>query len=383
MTVPFLDVEAGYRELRTSLDEAYARVMQSGRYVLGAEVFAFEDEFAAFIGTRACVAVASGLDALTLILRGLGVGSGDEVIVPSNTFIASWLAISAVGARPVPVDPDERTFNLDPARLEDAVTERTRAILPVHLYGQAADLSAIETFATAHGLLVIEDAAQAHGATFAARRVGTFGAAAAFSFYPAKNLGCFGDGGAITTNDDALAYRLRMLRNYGSPEKYRHDVQGQNSRLDDLQAAFLRVKLRALDEWNARRRACASHYLDALADIPDVTLPAVQSGADPVWHLFVIQHPHRDRLQRYFEAAGIGTVIHYPTPPHRSGAYAATHERSVLPVAERLSSEVLSLPIGPHQTIEQTNTVIDAMREFAAGADTNRRAADSATRSDA
>jgi dTDP-4-amino-4,6-dideoxygalactose transaminase len=257
--VPFLDLKAAHAELRAELDAAYARVMDSGWFVLGDELAAFEAEFAAYCGARHCVGVGNGLDALHLILRAMQIGPGDEVIVPANTYIATWLAVSYAGAAPVPVEPDPRTFNLDPARVEAAVTPRTKAVMPVHLYGQPADVDAVREVAARHGLRVIEDAAQAQGARYRGRAAGSLADAAGFSFYPGKNLGAAGDAGAVTTDDDALAAELRRLRNYGSPAKYQHDVKGFNSRLDELQAAVLRVKLRRLDEWNARRAAVATY----------------------------------------------------------------------------------------------------------------------------
>jgi dTDP-3-amino-3,4,6-trideoxy-alpha-D-glucose transaminase len=355
--VPFLDLHAGYRELRADLEEAQRRVMASGRYVLGPEVEAFEREFAAFCGVAECVSVASGLDALTLALRAIGVRAGDEVVVPGHTFIATWLAVSALGARPVPVDCLPETGNIDPAAIEPVLTARTRAIVPVHLYGRPADMGAIQ----AQGLPVLEDAAQAHGARFGSRRAGSLGRAAAFSFYPGKNLGAYGDGGAVTTGDPALAETLRALRNYGSQEKYVHTLQGSNSRLDELQAAFLRVKLRHLDRWNERRRAIAARYL---ADIEGVALPVVDPGCEPVWHLFVVRVPARQALQEHLSARGVETLVHYPTPPHLAGAYASEGPWPALPVTETLADTVLSLPIGPHMTDDQVEQVVAAVNSF-------------------
>ncbi len=365
--IPFLDVKSTYTELRDELDAAYHRVMESGWFILGNETSLFEAELAAHVGAAHGIGVATGLDALVLLLRAHDIGPGDEVIVPSNTFIATWLAVSEAGATPVPVEPDLRTMNLDPLRIEAALTPRTRAIVPVHLYGQPADMDPILALARARGLKVIEDAAQAHGARYKGRRAGSLGDAAAFSFYPGKNLGAFGDGGAITTDDGALAERLRLLRNYGSRVKYHHTEQGVNSRLDELQAAFLRVKLARLDEWNARRVALVRLYDEGLASIPGVTIPHVPDFIDGVFHLYVIRHARRDALQKHLAAAGIGTLIHYPEPPHRSGAYAAAFpDAGVLPLATRLSDEVLSLPIGPHLGEAAVREVIAAIRAFAA-----------------
>ncbi|MEO5726458.1 MAG: DegT/DnrJ/EryC1/StrS family aminotransferase, partial [Byssovorax sp.] len=288
-----------------------------------------------------------------------------EVLVPSNTYIATWLAVTYAGATPVPVEPAARTFNLDPARVAAAITARTRAILPVHLYGQPADLDPILDVARSHGLKVIEDAAQAHGARYKGRLVGSLGDAAAFSFYPGKNLGAFGDAGAVTTDDAELAARLRLLRNYGSRVKYEHEILGVNSRLDELQAAFLRVKLGHLAAWNARRLAVARIYDEGLADVPGLLLPQVPAWASPVFHLYVVRHPQRGALQKHLAAAGVGTLIHYPTPPHRSGAYAARFpDPAALPLASRLGAEVLSLPIGPHLGEDAAREVVQAVRSF-------------------
>jgi dTDP-3-amino-3,4,6-trideoxy-alpha-D-glucose transaminase len=367
MAIPFLDLHAPYRELQEEMDAACRRVLASGWYVLGAEVEAFEAEFAGYCGVRHCVTVGNGLDALTLILRGCGIGPGDEVIVPAHTFIATWLAVSAAGAVPVAVDVDERTGNLDAAQAADAITPRTAALLPVHLYGQPADMEALGAVARRHGLKLIEDAAQAHGARCHGRRAGSLGDAAGFSFYPAKNLGALGDGGAITTNDDALAARVRLLRNYGSTVKYSHETQGVNSRLDELQAALLHVKLRHLDEWNARRAALAARYRDALAGLPGLELPVVPEWAEPAWHLFVVRHGRREDLQRHLSRAGISSMIHYPVPPHLSGAYRAGGWRGKgLAAALRWAGECLSLPLGPHLAPDDVDQVAAAVARFAA-----------------
>jgi dTDP-4-amino-4,6-dideoxygalactose transaminase len=366
--IPFLDVGASYRELRDELDAAYHRVMDAGRFILGREVEAFEAEFAAYCGVRYCVAVGNGLDALHLSLRALDVEPGDEVIVPSNTFIGTWLGVTFAGATPVAVEPDPATFNLDPARLEAAITPRTKAIMPVHLYGQPADMDPIRAVARRHGLRVIEDAAQAHGARYRGRRAGALGDCGCFSFYPGKNLGCFGDGGAVTTDDAALADRIGRLRNYGSRQKYHHDLPGVNSRLDELQAAFLRVKLQHLEAWNWRRSGLARAYGEGLAGIRGVTAPAVTSGADPAWHLYVVRHPRRDELLGHLAAAGIGAQVHYPVPPHRTLAYAADWWGRDLQVADQLAGEVLSLPIGPHASVDDVMTVCDMVRRFDSGA---------------
>ena len=362
MKVPFLDLKAPYGELREELDAACRRVMESGWFILGEELEAFETEFAAYCGARHCVGVGNGLDALHLVLRALKIGEGDEVIVPANTYIATWLAVSHAGATPIPVEPDPQTFNLDPARIEDAITPRTRAVMPVHLYGQPADMDAVREIAARYGLRVIEDAAQAQGARYKGARAGALGDAAGFSFYPGKNLGALGDGGAVVTDDAALADRVRLLRNYGSRAKYYNEERGYNSRLDELQAALLRVKLARLDEWNERRKSVARRYMQALRDAPGVTLSQVAEHADPVWHLFVIRHPRRGALQERLAAAGVGSLIHYPLPPHLQDAYTDLgYVPGQLPISERLGREVLSIPIGPHITAEEVDYVISAI----------------------
>jgi len=353
--IPFLDLSLATEELRPEIGQALARVMKSGVYILGPEVEAFEHEFAEYCGARHCVGVANGLDALTLLLRGLGVGAGDEVIVPSNTYIATWLAVSATGARVVPVEPDAATFNLDPDRVEGAIGSRTRAIVAVHLYGQTAAMEALGEIAQRRGVPLVADAAQAHGIEWG-------GYSSAFSFYPTKNLGALGDGGAVVTNDAELAERIRVLGNYGSREKYSNEVRGVNSRLDPLQAAVLRVKLKYLDEWNQRRREIARCYLDQLSGIPGLTLPSVADGADSVWHVFAIRYPQRDWLVRQLAREEIGTLIHYPVPPHLSGAYRdAGFGRGSFPLAEQMAEEELSLPLHPHLTWEQVEEIVGSV----------------------
>ena len=365
MKVPFLELLPAYDELRAELDAAYHRVMDSGWYLLGNELEQFEAEFAAYCETDFCVGVGNGLDALHLILKAYAIGAGHEVIVPSNTYIATWLAVSYAGATPVPVEPDTETFNLAPGNIEAAITSKTRAVMPVHLYGQAADMVPIISIARKHKLKVIEDNAQAHGARYKGRRTGSLGDAAATSFYPAKNLGAFGDAGAVTTNDAELAARVRALRNYGSKKKYHNDCQGFNSRLDELQAAFLRVKLKKLDEWNARRRAVAARYFSELRDAPALKLPFVPEWAEPAWHLFAVRHPRRDEFQNSLAEAGIGTLIHYLIPPHLSGAYAtAGWKPGDFPVAEEIAKTELSLPMGPHLAPRDQEIAIQAARQL-------------------
>lgn len=358
----FLSLKRANAPYQADIEAATRRVIDSGWYVLGAETEAFEQEFAQYCGATHCIGVANGLDALHLILRASGIGPGDEVIVPSNTFIATWLAVSMAGAQPVPVDPDIHTHNLNVQLLEAAVTPRTRAIMPVHLYGQPADMGPINAFARQHSLMVIEDAAQAHGASVGAQRAGALGDAAGFSFYPGKNLGGLGDAGAITTNDTALANRLRKLRNYGSSVKYHHDFQGVNSRLDELQAAVLRVKLKHLDRENQRRQALAAQYVDALMQT-GLGLPSTLENVTPVWHLFVVRTAQREALQAHLRQAGVGSMIHYPIACHRQEAYAG-QVWPRLPVAERLQNEVLSLPLAPYFSPAEVEQVLQAVRDF-------------------
>jgi len=366
MNIPFLDLGAAYCELKSEIDVAVARSMASGYYIGGPELESFEVEFAVYCGSTHAVGVANGLDALNLALRAMDVGPGDEVIVPSNTYIATWLAVSQCGATPVPVEPNASTYNIDPALIEAAITRRTKVILPVHLYGQPADMDPILAIARKHNLRVLEDGAQAHGARYKGQRLGAHGDAVAWSFYPGKNLGAMGDGGAVTTNDAQLADRIRVLRNYGSRVKYVNEVQGYNSRLDPLQAAILRVKLAHLDKWNARRSAIATRYQLSLADY-GLTLPHVPDWAEPAWHLFVVQHPQRDALHKALAEVGVGTLIHYPIPPHLQQAYLHLGwKQGAFPLAERMANQVLSFPIGPHMDAVQVTSVIGIARELAA-----------------
>jgi dTDP-4-amino-4,6-dideoxygalactose transaminase len=360
--VPFVDLAADNRELRVEIDEALARVVEDGSFILGRELEDFEREFAAYCGSRHAIGVGSGLDALTLALEARGIGPGDEVITVANTFIATALAVSRVGATLVFIDCDESDFNLNPDALEKAITPRTRAVVPVHLYGQLAAIDAILDIAHRRGLFVLEDACQAHGAAKQGRRAGSFGDAGAYSFYPAKNLGAFGDGGLIVTDDDSLAARIRMLRNYGQRAKYQHEVVGTNSRLDTLQAAVLRVKLRVLDRRNEARRAVADGYRRRLSGLPLVLPQPPEEPSRHVYHLYVVRIPQRDLVQRRLAAAGIQTGIHYPRPVHLQDAYRSlgigpgSH-----PVAERLAGEVLSLPMFPSLTDEQIDRVGSAL----------------------
>ena len=354
--------------LRQEVLAALARVYDSQWYVLGEEVAQFEHEYSTFNQVSHAVGVGSGLEALTLALRGLGIGPSDEVLVPSNTYIATWLAVSHAGATPVPVEPDPATSNLDPARLAAALTPRTRAIIPVHLYGQPCRMPEILAFAEQHGLWVVEDNAQAQGATFGGQLTGSFGQTSATSFYPTKNLGALGDAGAITTNDPALAHRLRQLRNYGSDQKNHHELPGYNSRLDELQAAVLRVKLRHLATWTQQRRQLAAWYSEQLAGVPGLRLPAVAAGAAPVWHLYVVHTARRDALREHLAATGIETQLHYPLPPHLQPAYAHLGlAAGALPIAEELAATCLSLPLWPGMTEETVATVVWAVWAFYRG----------------
>ena len=360
--IPFLELGASYRELKPEIDAAVSRVLESGWYILGPEVEAFEAEWAAYCDAKHAVGLANGLDALTLALRALDIGPGDEVIVPSNTYIATWLAVSGVGATPVPVEPDQATHNIDPARIEAAITSRTRALLPVHLYGQPADMDLILDIAKRHGLRVIEDAAQAHGARYKGQRIGAHGDIVCWSFYPGKNLGALGDAGAITTDDTALAERVALLRNYGSRQKYVNEEAGLNSRLDPIQAAVLRVKLEVLDEWTERRRTVATAYTVGMAQ-SDVILPHVPDWAEPAWHLYVVRTYDREALQDRMTEAGIGTLIHYPIPPHMQKAYTDMEIMpEALPMARDLASEVLSLPMGPQLSLDQVQDIVNALK---------------------
>jgi dTDP-3-amino-3,4,6-trideoxy-alpha-D-glucose transaminase len=369
--VPFLDLRAAHAELAAELEAASRRVLASGRYVLGPELEQFEREFAAYCGVSEAVGVGNGLEALVLILRASGIGPGDEVIVPAHTFIATWLAVTAAGARPVPADVRADTGNIDPSAVAAAITGRTRAVVAVHLHGVPAEMPALAQLASRHGLRLIEDAAQAHGARCQGRRCGGLADAAAFSFYPGKNLGALGDGGAVATNDTGLAARVRRLRNYGSTEKYRHDELGGNSRLDELQAAFLRAKLPSLDAWNERRRQVAQHYLNELRDIDGLRLPRAAAADHPCWHLFPVRHAARDALRSRLAQAWIETQIHYPEPPFLSGAYASHGWRAAdFPVAAAWAAETLSLPIGPHLSTAGVATVTRRLRELLTGAAT-------------
>ena len=362
--IPFLDLKSPHQELRDELSDAFSRVLDSGWFVLGNEVKQFEQEFANYCNASHCVGVANGLDALHLILRAYSIGPGDEVIVPSNTYIATWLAVSQCGATPVPVEPVIETYNIDPKLIESAVTAKTKAIMVVHLYGQPVDMDPINDIARRYGLKVIEDCAQAHGALYKGRKVGSLGDAAGFSFYPGKNLGALGDGGAVVTNDSLLAERVRELGNYGSSVKYHNNVKGYNSRLDELQAAFLREKLKVLDSWNARRKEIALRYMELL-DSPHFVIPFFPSWAEPVWHLFVVRSDSRESLIDYLNKNNVGNMIHYPIPPYLQPAYGEDgFSIGDYPVSELLHKEVLSLPISPHLAKSDLGDICSLLNAF-------------------
>ena len=378
--IPFYNIGDSYKELKSEIDSAVAKVLSSGWYILGKEVASFEEDFAEFIGTKYCVGTSNGLDALFLVLKAWDIGEGDEVIVPSNTYIATWLAVSYAGAIPIPVEPDIRTFNIDPALIEEKITKRTKAIIPVHLYGMPADMDPIMDLAEKYDLKVLEGSAQAHGAIYGNKKCGSLGTASAFSFYPGKNLGAFGDGGAVTTNDTDLAEKVRCLSNYGSKIKYYNEYQGYNCRLDEIQAAILRVKLSYLDEWNRKRHLVAKKYYKI--DNPQIKLPYQElqreniqedkicfvqpySGIKsiPCWHQYVIMSEKRNNLQKYLNSSGIETMIHYPIPPHKQKAYSMMNNLS-FPIAEQIAEKCLSLPINPFilkKEIKYINDIINKL----------------------
>lgn len=364
MNIPFVSFKPMERELDADLRAAFERVYQRSWYIEGEEDAAFEKAFADYCGVEHCIGCGNGLDALMLALKALGVGAGDEVLVPSNTYIATALAVTYTGATPVFVEPDIRTYNIDPMRLEAALTERTKAVMPVHLYGQSCDMGPIMAFAKKHGLYVVEDCAQAHGATYNGKKIGTFGDAAGFSFYPGKNLGALGDAGATVTNNKTLADKIRALGNYGSDYKYHHVYQGNNSRLDELQAAFLSAKLPHLERMNAERRRIADRYLAEVHN-EQIVLPYVLPGTEPVWHIFAVRCQKRDELAAYLAEKGISTNKHYPIPIHLQGAYASLHiPQGALPIAEEISATQLSLPMYYGMTDNEIGYVIDALNGF-------------------
>ena len=363
--IPFLDLKAINLRQKEQFHEALDRVLDSGWLILGKEVEAFEQEFARYCGVKFCIGVANGLEALHLTLKAWGIGAGDEVIVPSNTYIATWLAVSQTGATPIPVEPNIHSYNLDPTLIECAITSRTKAIIPVHLYGQSADMDPIMAIAKRNNLKVLEDAAQAHGATYNGKKVGGLGDSAAFSFYPGKNLGALGDGGCITTNDADLADAIRLLRNYGSRVKYSNEVRGYNSRLDELQGAFLRSKLPLLDSDNKRRSEIAKMYKNLLGGVSGLILPSIGAGCQSAWHLYVVKHPQRDLIIERMFNKNITLMIHYPIPPHKQMAYTDLNiPEKGFPVSEDIHGQCFSLPIGPTMTNSQVAHVAQALVEI-------------------
>lgn len=363
MKVPFLDLTAAHRELAPALEPALIAALHSGQYIGGPAVERFESNFARYVQARHCVSVGNGLDALQLTLAALDIGPGDEVIVPAQTFIATWFAVSACNATPVAVDCDDATGNIDPSAIVAAIGPQTRAIVPVHLFGQPADLTPILQIAERHRLAVVDDAAQAHGARYQGRRIGAIARAATWSFYPGKNLGGLGDAGAVTTDDPILADRIRLARNYGSRHKYEHEVMGRNSRLDPIQAVVLDVKLGVLDEWNARRARLAERYRERLAGLP-VRLPACLPGAVPAWHLFVIRTPMRDALREHLRGQGVECGIHYPHTPFQSPAYRQRVHPAAYGVARAWARESLSLPLGPQLSLDQVDWACQCIEDF-------------------
>ena len=365
MTVPFASFRPMHDELRQQLDQAYHKVVDSSYFILGKECKAFEEEFAAYCDAKYCVGVANGLDALFLILKAMDIGEGDEVIVPSNTFIATALAVSYTGATPVFVEPELKSYNMDPARLEAAITDQTKAVIAVHLQGRPADMDRILQIAGKYGLKVIEDAAQAHGVRYKGKKVGTFGDAAGFSFYPGKNLGALGDGGAVVTNNRELADKVRAIGNYGSNQKYSHIYKGVNSRLDELQAAFLRVKLTQLDKWNDARTAIAKKYFAGIQNEKIALPPKPDGDFGHIYHVFAIRCRERDALEQYLADHGVGTVKHYPIPMHLQECYADLgYKRGDFPIAEEISDTIISLPMFYGMTQAQVQYVIDVINQF-------------------
>jgi len=362
--VPFLDLSASYLEIQEELEAAILDSCRSGQYVGGSMVEGFEREFSNFVDSKYCVGVGNGLDALVLSLKVLGIKHGDEVIVPSNTFIATWLAVSQCGAIPIPVEPDIHTYNINVKNIETAITNKTRAIIPVHLYGQPADMDEITNIAKKYKLFVIEDAAQAHGSEYKDKRIGSHSDLVTWSFYPGKNLGAMGDGGAITTNNKDLAMNLMSMRNYGSSERYKHDELGVNSRLDPVQASILSVKLKYLDEWNKRREEIANIYSNELSGL-DLTLPFVKNYNKSAWHLFCIRSINRDKIRNKLMELGVDTLIHYPTPPHMQKAYNyLSFKENDFPISKAISSELISLPIGPSLSKDQIDYVVYSLKDI-------------------
>jgi dTDP-4-amino-4,6-dideoxygalactose transaminase len=363
MIISFLDLKRVIAPQHEEIVSAVSRVIHSGWFVLGPETESFENEFASYTGANYCIGVGNGLDALKLALLAHNIGPGDEVIVPAHTFIATWLAVSQTGATPIPVEPNPHTYNIDPQHVEALITTRTKAILPVHLYGRSVEIDALNAIAHKYKLPIIEDAAQAHGASYEGKRIGGHGNTVAWSFYPGKNLGALGDGGAVTTNDPLIFQKIQKLRNYGSEKKYQHEMLGFNSRLDEIQAAVLRVRLKYLDIENASRRAIVKTYLTELEGLP-IQLPMQDKLEESAWHLFVIQSSKRDQLQQDLAKERISTLIHYPCAPHLQKAYRhLSCQIGTLPITESMQNRVLSLPLSPRQTLNETTFVISALKK--------------------
>lgn len=363
--IPFLNLTSINLKYQNELTDAFIKSLNSGWFIMGEELAAFEKEFAAYCNTQRCIGVANGLDALYISLKTLGISKGDEVIVPSNTYIATWLAVTMTGATPVPVEPRIETYNINPDLIEEKITLHTKAIMPVHLYGQPCEMDAILKIANKYNLYVIEDNAQAQGATYNGKITGSFGIMNGTSFYPGKNLGALGDGGAITTSNSELAIKAATFRNYGSQKKYYNEIQGINSRLDEIQAAFLRIKLKYLNEDNTQRRKIAGLYTSVLSDVGAVITPVVAEGAIPVYHLYIIRTTHRDKLAEHLKKDGIGSMVHYPLPPHMQVAYRdLKYRRGDFPVAEKIADQCLSLPLWPGMTEEQVETICNSINSF-------------------
>lgn len=364
MKIPFLDFKPMHSEIEKEINEKFLEVYRSNWLILGEQVESFEKEFADYCDVKYCVGVGNGLEALTLILKAYSIGAGDEVIVPSNTYIATALAVSNVGAKPIFVEPNIETYNINPDIIEKAITNKTKAIMAVNLYGQAANIDSINNIAKKYNLKVIEDSAQAHGSLYNGKKAGSLGDASGFSFYPGKNLGALGDAGAVTTNDKELADRIKILRNYGSDKKYHNLYKGYNSRLDELQAGFLRVKLKYLDKWNNERRKIAEIYLNNIKN-SKIVLPYVPNYANPIWHIFIVRTEQRNKLQNYLKENDIGTLIHYPIPMHLQPAYKELNfKKGNFPIAEKIANEVLSLPMWYGMKDEEIQYVIDKINAW-------------------
>jgi dTDP-4-amino-4,6-dideoxygalactose transaminase len=362
MKYQFLDVKYTYQALSEEINRTILDLLKSGVYIGGNATEEFENEFANYCGAKYCIGVGNGYDALYLTLRAWDIGAGDEIIVPAHTFIATWLAASHVGAKLIPIDANPLSMNIDVDGIEKAISKKTKCIIPVHLYGMPVEMQKIKQIALDNKILLLEDAAQAHGAKYKNQVIGNLGDAAAFSFYPGKNLGAFGDGGAVVTNDLELAKKIRMLGNYGSHSKYFHDLAGVNSRLDPIQAVILRTKLRYLNEWNLHRQKIAAIYIDGLKNLDVISLPHIDDGMTPAWHLFVIRYKAREALCKELANRGVATGIHYPIPNNQSGAFASLFQKTSFPHAEEICNTCLSIPIGPHLRIKEAYEIVDHIK---------------------